>query len=105
MHGNQTNKLKRVFKSTLSAETLALEEALKFSFVIRSLLCELLNKEMTRNMFPIHCYTNNKSLVDTISSTKALTEKKLKIDICIILEVIEKKKKFKGFMNYLLLNK
>ena len=42
-HGNQTNW--RVYlMNTLSAVTLALEEALECSFSIRWLLCELLNK-------------------------------------------------------------
>lgn len=39
-------KPNRVVKSTLSAEMLALEDALESSFMIRSLSCELLNKEI-----------------------------------------------------------
>ena len=35
--GWKSNKLKRVVKSTLFAETLALEEALESSFMIKSL--------------------------------------------------------------------
>ena len=42
----KSNKLKRVVKNMLSAETLALEEALESSFMIKSILCKLLNKEM-----------------------------------------------------------
>ena len=86
----KSNKLKRVVKSTLSAETLALEEALESSFMIKSLLCELLNKEMKSGLFQVYCYTDNKSLVDTINSTKTLTEKRLKADVCIIREMTEK---------------
>ena len=71
----KSNKLKGVVKSTLSAETLALEEALESSFMIKSLLCELLNKEMKSDLFQVYCYTDNKSLVDTINSTK--TQKNL----------------------------
>ena len=82
--------MKRVVKSTLSAETLALEEALESSFMMRSLLCEVLNKEMDPVIFPIYCYTDNKSLVEMVNSTKTLTEKKLKVHICIIREMIEK---------------
>ena len=86
----KSNKLKRVVKSTLSAETLALEEALGSSFMIKSLLSELLNKEMKSDLFPIYCYTDNKSILDTINSTKVLTEKRLKVDVCIIREMTEK---------------
>ena len=89
--------MKRVVKSTLSAETLALEEALESSFMMRSLLCEVLNKEMDPVIFPIYCYTDNKSLVEMVNSTKTLTEKKLKVHICIIREMIEKhENKFHG---------
>ena len=55
----KSNKLKRVVKSTLSAETLALEEALESSFMIKSPLYELLNKEMKSDLFPVYCYTDN----------------------------------------------
>ena len=84
------NKLKRVVKSKLSAETLALEEALESSFIIKSLLCELLNKDMKSDLFPVYCSTHNKSLVCTINSTKTLIEKCLKVDVCIAREMIEK---------------
>ena len=58
--------------------------------MIKSLLCELLNKEMKSDLFPVYCYIDNKSLVDTINSTKTLTEKRLKVEVCIIREMIEK---------------
>ena len=58
--------------------------------MIKSLLCELLNKDMKSDLFPVYCYTDNKSLDDTINSTKTLTEKRLKVDMCIIREIIEK---------------
>ena len=59
----KSNKLKRVVKSTLSAETLALEEALESSFMIKSPLYELLNKEMKSDLFPVYCYTDNNHLL------------------------------------------
>ena len=86
----KSRKLKRVVKSTLSAETLALEEALESCFIIKSLLCEASNKEMHPDICPIYCYTDNKSLVETVYSPKTLTEKRLKVNICIIREIIEK---------------
>lgn len=66
------NKLNRVIKSILSAETLQTSEP---NFMTKSLLCELLNKEMKLDLFPIYYYTSNKSLVDTINSTKKPIEK------------------------------
>ena len=88
----KSRKLKRVVESTSSAETLALEEVLEFCFMGRSLFCEVSNKEMHPDIFPICyiCYTDHKSLVQMVNSTKTLTEKQLKVDICIIREMIEK---------------
>ena len=58
--------------------------------MIKSLLCELLNKEMRSDLFTVYCYIDNKSFVDTTNATKMLTEKRLKVNGCIIREMIEK---------------
>ena len=58
--------------------------------MIRNLLCEVSNKEMHPDIFPIYCYTDKKSFVVTVNSTKTLTEKQLKVNICMIREMIEK---------------
>ena len=52
---------------------------------------ELIGKGSYQNIFPICCCTGNKSIVDTINSTKMLTEKRLQVDICITMEMINKK--------------
>ena len=59
--------------------------------MIKSLLAELIGKDNYQNIIPICSYTDNKSLVDTINSSKTLTEKRLQVDICIITEMIEKR--------------
>ena len=43
-------------------------------------------------------YTDNKSLVDTINSTKMLTENRLKVDICMVREIVQnvKSRKWHG---------
>ena len=74
----------------LCRETLALEEALESSLMIKSLLCELLNKEMKPNLLPVYCDSENKSLVDDINSAKMFTEKPLKIAVYLIREMTEK---------------
>ena len=60
--------------------------------MIKSLLVELIGKGSYQNIIPICCYTDNKSLVDTINLTKTLTEKRLQVDICIIRKMIKKQK-------------
>ena len=56
--------------------------------MMKSFLCELLNKEISNEVLPIKCYVANKSLVDSIFSTKTATEKRLKIDIFIIHDML-----------------
>ena len=85
-----SRKLKRVVKSTLSAEKLALEESLETCFMVKSLLVELISKDNYQNIIPTCPYTDYKSLNDTINSTKTLPEKQLQKNICIIRETIEK---------------
>ena len=58
--------------------------------MIKSLLVELIGKGSYQNIIPICCYTDNKSLVDTINLTKTLTEKRLQVDICTIRKMIKK---------------
>ena len=77
-------KIKRVVKSTLAAETPSLEQALETCFMMKPFRCELLNKEIWNEVLPIKCYVDNKSLVDSIFSTKTVTEKRLKIVICLL---------------------
>ena len=45
---------------------------------------------MHHDLFPIDCHTDSNSLVDTINSTKTVTEKHLEVDVCIIREITEK---------------
>ena len=59
--------------------------------MIRLILLEIYNKESNSELFPIHCYTDNKSLLDSLYSTKNLKEKRLKVDVCIIREMLDKK--------------
>ena len=78
-------------KSTLAAETLVLEPALDACFMIKSFICEIMNRQVSEKFLSIKCYIDNKSLIDSLYSTKAVTEKRLQIDTCIVREMITKK--------------
>ena len=77
----KTRKIQCVVKSTQTAETLALEEALQECYMIRLILLEMFKKELNSKLFPIYFYTN-RSLLDSM----------LKADVCIIQEIVGKKK-------------
>ena len=59
-----------------------MEEALEECYIIRSMLLEIVNIDTRSGLFPIHCYTGSKSLLESIHSTKTLKEKRLKVDVC-----------------------
>ena len=48
-------------------------------------------RDVKSGLFPIHCYTDSKSLLESVYSTKTLAEKWLKVDVCVIREILEKK--------------
>ena len=78
-------------KGTIAVETLPLQEVQETCYMIRAILLELYKKEADSGSFPIHCYTDNKSLLDSVQSSKTLKEKRMKVDVCIINEMLEKK--------------
>ena len=71
----QSRKLKRVVKSTLTAETLALQEVIEAAIIIKAIFLEILNVDAHNQILPIKCATESKSLHDAVYSTKTLTEK------------------------------
>ena len=87
----KSRKIQRVVRSTLAAETLAMKEALEECFIIRSMLLEIYKRDAKSGLFAIYCYTDSKLLLESVHSTKTLKEKRLKVDVCVILEMLEKK--------------
>ena len=86
----QSKCIKRVVRSTLAAETLAISEAVDDGMYLAEMISELLfNKKM---IIPIEIYTDNKSLHDSIISKKNVLEKRLRIDIAMFLELYEQKR-------------
>ena len=84
-HGNinlaqwQSKRIKRVVRSSLAAETLAMSDGVDSAVYISVLLSELY-LELSSFEIPIDIYTDNKSLHDAIHSEKNVTEKRLRID-------------------------
>ncbi|CAL4101841.1 unnamed protein product, partial [Meganyctiphanes norvegica] len=68
----EAKKIRRVVKSTLAAETLALVEAVDMAYYLE-------------------CFIDNKSLWENAHSTKGVSERRLRIDIAAIKEMLERK--------------
>ena len=78
------NKIKRVVRSTLAAETLALLEGLEEAMYLKTMI----KKIDTSQVIPIVGYVDNKSLVESIYSTKLASDKRLRIDIGAIKQML-----------------
>ena len=59
----QSKKIKRIVKSTLAAESLALHDGVDSAFYTKTIINELL-----RVSVKIHCYVDNNSLVENVHS-------------------------------------
>ena len=85
----QSKRIRRVAKSTLAAECLALEDAVDAAFYLKCVLLEMLRSD--QESIQIMCYIDNKSLYDNIhSSTNVKEEKRLVLDIALIKEMLQK---------------
>ena len=83
----QSRKIQRVVKSTLAAETLALVECAETAVYIKEILSELSGwKKM-----PINCYVDNKSLFDSLNSTKNVDNRRLRIDLAVLSDMIDRR--------------
>ena len=80
----RSKKIKRVVKSSLAAEVMALQEGLEAGIVLAELISELMPDKKPA----IYAKTDSKSLVDNIQSTRAVDEKVLRINIAAIKEFI-----------------
>ena len=62
--------ISRVVRSSLAAETLALQEGIDEAIYLRHLLSEM----MPEQSLPIDVHVDNKGLVDAVRSTKLVSE-------------------------------
>ena len=62
------NKIKRVVRSTIAAETLSLQDGLESSFYYRKMLENIIG--IPHKTIPIIAYVDNKSVIESLHSTK-----------------------------------
>ena len=80
-------KIKRVVRSTLAAETLSLVEGLESSIYHRKLVSELTGKKVDK--FEIRAVIDNKSCVDALSSTSQVDDKRLRLELGCVKEMLQ----------------
>ena len=79
-------KIKRVVRSTLSAETLAMADACDVAIYLRYLVEELFPSKV-----PIICISDNKSLVEGSKTTNKPEEARLQVELSALREMVERK--------------
>ena len=82
----QSRKVRRVVKSTLAAETLALLDSAEAGVYIASII-----REISRCNLDVICKVDNKSLVDALSSSKCIEDRRLRIDMAVISDMLTRK--------------
>ena len=82
-----SSRVKRVVRSTLAAETLALNEGCETAIYISRILQEIIRI----NSIPIFAITDNKLLHEVANSLTATTDRLLRVEIAAIREMCERK--------------
>ena len=81
----QAKKIKRVVRSTIAAEGLALLEGLEAAIYYRELITNLLFLEPTN--LPITAFVDNRSIMEAMQSTKLVDDMRLRIDVAALCEM------------------
>ena len=82
----KSKKIRRIVKSTLAAETMALLEVAESAYYVRKIIEDIgIIEEI-----PIYCYVDNKSLVEALRSLKKVDDKYLRINIACLKDMLER---------------
>ena len=81
----QSKRLNRVTKSPLASETLALSEGADAGFLVSSLVQEVFNLP---SLPLVKCYTDNRSLTDTLVTTRVISDRRLRVDVARLREMV-----------------
>ena len=82
-----STKIKRIARSTLATECLALQDATDAAYLISSLVSEMLYS--SEKLIDIVAKTDSKGLHSALLSTKAVQDKRLRVDIAYLKQLLE----------------
>ena len=82
----RSNKIVRKCRSVLTAETMALANGLDDVLYLKAVLLEL---KVLQSSSPVICYVDSKSLSENIYSTKLVDDRRLRIDMAAIKQLVE----------------
>ena len=82
----KANKIKRVVRSSLAAEALSLQEGLDECLYTRMITEEMLG--LKHPSIPVIAFVDNKGLVESVHTTKMVDDRRLRIDLACIKELV-----------------
>lgn len=85
----QSRKIRRVVKSTMASETLACVDCAEASVWLNELYSEIMGHNKPK--LAIKCFTDSKQLYEASHSIRSIEDKRLRIDMAVIREMIDKK--------------
>ena len=85
----QSKRIKRIVKSSMAAETLALVEGIETAVLLRSLLNEILFKN--KKSIAIEAITDSRAVFESAHSTNQILDKGQRINMSILRESIAEK--------------
>ncbi|VDI23145.1 Hypothetical predicted protein [Mytilus galloprovincialis] len=85
----QSKKLRRVVRSTLASEALALADGVDCVLSLAALFKELMHNENDLMHTPVDCFVDNKDLYHAIYSDKPVGEKRLRVEINAIKQLLQ----------------
>ena len=83
----QSRRLRRVVKSTLAAETLALVEGAEAAVYLKTIIEEIVGCDKLK----VQCYVDNKSLVEALKSSTSVDDRRLRIDVALLKDMMQRR--------------
>ena len=81
--------MKRIVKSTIAAETLALLDGLETAYLVSKIAAEVIHNGEIESL-PVVGITDNRNLADTAHSSSLIEDKRLLIEMSIIRQMINR---------------
>ena len=82
-----SRKLRRVARSTSSAETMSLLDGLGYGFMLKTVLREIFGESIN---IPVVGVTDSKNLRDAVYTSRNVDDKRHKIDICALRDMLRR---------------
>ena len=86
-----SKRISQIVRSTLTGEALALSDAVDAVVFLAGLYSELMFNSMAPGLLLIVCFTDSHSLLDALKSTKMVSEKRLRIELNSIKQVVDRR--------------